>query len=559
VPVILWDFHVAVSHAGSDVHEGEVLQRMLLHKVAVQACDFSDDGAFLASIGGQDDNSLIIWECATGRPVVATPAGNFAALAVAWCGGRSDKLVTAGQYHVRSWDFSFERRRCMPEDLKVGAVKRIFTCLAVDAEESIVYAGTSTGDVLSFNIDTGRFLATSSHRFSLGALSMCIPPVSNTLLVGTGEGALVKLSRKELKFVSAIEVMGGVTSIALGADSASAFVGTDTGNIYGIAVDGPVLESQLRGTAHSEPIVDVIFPAGTSELFLTAAGCEIRVWHALKRSELLRIRVPAIKVNAIAINKAGTLIVSGWDDGKIRAFRPESGKLEWMISDAHSGGVSALTLTNDARKCISGGADGRVRVWDLSSRSHTMLMSFKEHKKEVTSVRVSANDEEALSSSSDGSCCIWNLRRAVRSNAVFASTSFRNIQYHPDESQLLTCGSDRKVTYWDTTDCTAIRVMDASVDEVRCLARDFTRVAAPYLPLSLSQVNCVDIDRTGKAFVSGGNDRLVKLWLYDEGEILAVGTGHSGPISKCRISPDNRIIVTVGAEGAIFLWKMPQL
>lgn len=59
--------------------------------------------------------------------------------------------------------------------------------------------------------------------------------------------------------------------------------------------------------------------------------------------------------------------------------------------------------------------------------------------------------------------------------------------------------------------------------------------------------------------MSAGNDRLVKLWLYDEGEPIAVGTGHSGAINKCRISPDNRIAVSVGAEGAVFIWRLPAL
>lgn len=563
-PVILWDFHVGVSHASSEQHDGEILHKLVLHKTGVQACEFSDDGKYLASVGGQDDNTLIIWECETGRAIVATPAANFAALSVVWFPGRNDRLVTAGQYHIRSWEFDSMRRRATPEDLKTGAVKRVYTCLACEEDSTIVYAGTSTGDVLSYSLTNGRFLQSSSHRFSLGALSIAAPGGSPSLLVGTGEGAVVKISRKELKFQTAVETMGSVTSIALASDCASAFVGTDGGNIYGLAVEGAGLEVQLRGTAHSEPIVDVIFPDRTSELFITASGCEIRVWHSIKRAELLRIRVPALKVLCVALNRAGTVILSGWDDGKIRAFTPETGKLLWIINDAHQDGTSAVAFTSDARRCISGGRDGRVRVWDLTSRSHTMLMSFKEHKKEVTCIRVSQNDEEALSSSADGSCCVWNLRRAARTNALFASTVFRCIQYHPDESQLLTCGTDRKVTYWDTTDCTAIRVMDAGQEEVCMRARAFCRSShcdrASSLTIlfpSLVQINCIDIDRTGVMFASGGADRVVKLWLYDEGEPIAVGTGHSGTIVKTRISPDNRVIVSVGTEGAIYIWRMP--
>ena len=36
------------------------------------------------------------------------------------------------------------------------------------------------------------------------------------------------------------------------------------------------------------------------------------------------------------------------------------------------------------------------------------------------------------------------------------------------------------------------------------------------------------------------------------------GEGHSGSIIKAKISPDQKTIVSVGSEGAIFFWSMPQ-
>ena len=61
------------------------------------------------------------------------------------------------------------------------------------------------------------------------------------------------------------------------------------------------------------------------------------------------------------------LIVSGWDDGTIRAFHPESGKGKYKIGDAHGGGVTALNLLSDCRRIISGGKEGGVRVWEVNS------------------------------------------------------------------------------------------------------------------------------------------------------------------------------------------------
>jgi cilia- and flagella-associated protein 52 len=38
------------------------VQRLKLHKVLIQSLSFSNDEKYLASLGGQDDNQLVIWE-----------------------------------------------------------------------------------------------------------------------------------------------------------------------------------------------------------------------------------------------------------------------------------------------------------------------------------------------------------------------------------------------------------------------------------------------------------------------------------------------------------------
>lgn len=49
--IIIWDFDTL-----------EIVHRMKLHKVLIQSLSFSHDEQYLASLGGQDDNSLVIWE-----------------------------------------------------------------------------------------------------------------------------------------------------------------------------------------------------------------------------------------------------------------------------------------------------------------------------------------------------------------------------------------------------------------------------------------------------------------------------------------------------------------
>ncbi len=52
------------------------------HKVKVQAIAFSPSDKYLATIGGQDDNKLVVWDLERGDPICGKPAGTDAALTV---------------------------------------------------------------------------------------------------------------------------------------------------------------------------------------------------------------------------------------------------------------------------------------------------------------------------------------------------------------------------------------------------------------------------------------------------------------------------------------------
>ena len=72
------------------------------------------------------------------------------------------------------------------------------------------------------------------------------------------------------------------------------------------------------------------------------------------------------------------------------------------------------------------------------------------------------------------------------------------------------------------------------------------------------EINALAITEAGEHFVSGGQDKRVKVWDYDEGIGYYTGIGHSGDICKICIAPDQKTIVSVGTEGAIFMWHMPE-
>ena len=120
---------------------------------------------------------------------------------------------------------------------------------------------------------------------------------------------------------------------------------------------------------------------------------------------------------------------------------------------------------------------------------------------------------------------------------VMANTLFECVSYHPEEYQILTSGTDRKVAYWETYDGSQIRELDGS---------------------DSGGINGLDIDRNGKFFVTGGVDTMLKVWDYHAGEVKYRGIGHADAITKVKISPNGRLIVSVSSDGGIIAWSYPE-
>ncbi|KAH7474239.1 Cilia- and flagella-associated protein 52 [Phytophthora ramorum] len=604
------------SSADGDGGDNFVTFRLVLHMGKVQALAFSAKDSFLYTVGGQDDNALVCWNIANGEPICGIPSGDDSTLVVAAFNreANDELIVTGGNYTITVWRVELKHRKFHALRANLGNLKRIITCIGVSPDDKVAYCGTKTGDLVEILLDCDltkpnclfppvgthkpRYSRTTKERFSQGVVTLVIHDNEENrrfVLLGAGDGnlAVLKLGpasaasdgtkTKPIATACMEKLMGGITALSEGKHG-DFYAGTNHSNMYQFQLtddpsangsgahsnnaanrpasagsNGTGLHVVLRSTCHYGSINDVVFPssatrspADNSHLFLTCAKTDIRIWNARRCQEILRVQVPNLVCNCIELTRDGGLVVSGWDDGKVRAFYPESGKLKFVIQDAHNESVTAIAVCTPSSfssassssssgaewRLLTGGKDGRVRVWRITPSRQTMEASLKEHRGPVNAIRVVQDCTACVSASSDGSCIVWNLETFVRTQAMFASTVFRRVLYHPDESQLLTCGSDRRITYFDAYDGEAIRFLEEAAEH---------------------EMLAMDIENSGTLFATGGRDGMLKLWHYDNGETVAIGRGHSEAITAVKISPDRKEIVTVGSEGAVMIWEMGNL
>nr|XP_009672125.1 PREDICTED: WD repeat-containing protein 16 isoform X2 [Struthio camelus australis] len=466
-----------------DFKKEEQLARLSLHKGKIEGLAFSPNDLYLVSLGGQDDGSVVVWsipkkEAVCGSPASARSAGNASVLAFSRC--RDEMFVTAGNGTIRIWELDLKNRKIRPTECQTGQLRRVITCVKMADDDSYFYVGTSSGDILKLNTNSKLMsdYGPQKEKFSMGVTALLLLKTGD-LIVGTG---------------------GGIVALCKGSN-------------YKVM-------------------------KGTSDLFATCSTNDIRVWHTPENRELLRIVIPNMTCRAIEFMSDGRSIISAWNDGKIRAFMPETGRLMYVIDHAHSLGVTAIAATSNCRRIISGGGEGQVRVWEIGERTRKLEEVLKEHISAVSCIKIKKNDRECVTASLDGTCIIWDIVRFTRNQMILANTLFQCVCYHPEEYQIITSGTDRRIGYWEVFDGSAIRELEGSAS---------------------GSINGMDITSDGAYFATGGDDHLVKMWDYNEGEVTHVGVGHSGSITRLKICPGNKYIVSVSADGAILRWKYPHV
>lgn len=114
----------------------------------MQALCFSHDDRYLASLGGEDDGNLVVWNVELGQAICGSPTANDFVLTVQFFHNDSTRLVTGGNYNLNVWEFDEANRKVRPAECHLGLLKRVCQSMVIDERDEFVYVGTKTGDVL---------------------------------------------------------------------------------------------------------------------------------------------------------------------------------------------------------------------------------------------------------------------------------------------------------------------------------------------------------------------------------------------------------------------------
>lgn len=275
--------------------------------------------------------------------------------------------------------------------------------------------------------------------------------------------------------------------------------------------------------------------------FVVSSSCDstIKIWDVESSRLINTLKGHNDIINYADFSPDGKRIVSGSDDKTVKIWDAETGQvLRTLVGQTEN--VNTSAFSPDGRQIVSADDDGFIRVWD--SELGTLIQTWKS---QLSLSPVYSPDGKRIyyisgfSLLSPGGPYINALD--IESGQIFQFDSdfgdkFVSISISPDGEKLAAAYH----SYWGSSSIiNAIKIFNT---ESGSLIRTIEGHTNTILSVSFSH--------DGNQIVSTSNDKTIRTWDTDSGNLLHIFEEYSTPVSA-TFSPDGKQIVSTHSDGTV--------
>ncbi len=352
------------------------------------------------------------------------------------------------------------------------------------------------------------------------------------------DGRLLLTSGRVDGLMHLIDVASGRIGRTLTASPSSgtrrAFFSTDGQSIVSGSQDGTLrLWDAATGAVRREvpkamPLLHDMSVAADANTVLTVAEARAEVWSLSTGTRLADLS-PLLKPISIgAINAAGTVAAIGSDHGVVMVVDLKRQAVRWQIA-AHAGLVSAIAMSPDERRVVSGGFDGVINVWNAETGALLRTIQAENGR-----MRNFAFDPGTTTFAAAGQ---WRTRLFDLDNPLIpvrdigGAEGTTDVHMTADGRWMATCdGGSGQIRLWDLAP-------DARTDRWK---------------VGGGAVRGLVVNAT-EALVAGTNGSEILFWRRGQAE-PQLTTKTTGAIYAVDLSHNQRWFVTVGTIGQAAVW-----
>ncbi|KAK4742582.1 hypothetical protein SAY87_000583 [Trapa incisa] len=257
---------------------------------------------------------------------------------------------------------------------------------------------------------------------------------------------------------------------------------------------------------------------------------------------------------SLAVSSDGVYLAAGDCSGNLHIYNLQSSEYT-CLEGAHDAEILSLGFNScNKNEVVSGmkdnnyllasaGRDRIIHVYDVK-RNFDLIQSIVDHSAAVTSVKLTGDGHRLVSCSADRSLVVrdvietednYNISRCH--HQVASSGTVYDMVLDPSTNIAVTVGQDKKINTFDIASGQLTRSFKPN--------KDFGD------PIK------VNMDPSCSYLVCSYSNKSICIYDFVNGEMVTQAAGHSEVITGVIFLPDCKHIISVGGDGCIFVWKLP--
>ena len=323
-------------------------------------------------------------------------------------------------------------------------------------------------------------------------------------------------------------------------------------------------------------------PRGTL-VAVNPGGKAVHVYNIPERQYVSELKGDGQSPGCVSFVGDGNKLVSGSDDGAVRLFDSNNGKLVRELG-RHERRVRSVAASGDGRLVVTTSEDGTARVWEhetgkaspvlwATKRSRTGTLStnkagtelstsdqnraqlvgvrhepaFLYHESMVLYAAFNRDGDRIVTVDYNGNAKIWNYdengkfwnaadRKPLLELSPHPNVPASYATFDPDGRRIYTGYDDGVVLVWDGTTGSLLATLAGQAGH-------------------RNQITSIAFSPDGQRVATASEDATVRVWDPTRPTDPAVLSGHLGPIYSVAFSPDGKQVGTVSADRTVRTWK----
>ena len=315
-----------------------------------------------------------------------------------------------------------------------------------------------------------------------------------------------------------------------------------------------------------------------NERFITCSlDKTLKVWNVNEKKCIMTLpsaEKPGIPNMMCGVVTNGKVICALTLNGVLNVWNAETiadGKLPDDLIDGHQSPITKLVYAKQTKEIVSSDSNGKVLIWDETSRPHLLIQK----EKKIASLALSLDETLVYIAEADGTIsCLDKSTKEVKftlpslgsdPQTIVASRTANETIYvlFWDEIVCVSNGAPTKRTKVKGYEATALEVNEALGEVLigdkrgKLHILDMNLEQKSVMEMHFGEFASMRLSPDGKTIASGDSQKYIKVWDAESKKIVNDRCGyHSSKIFDLNWSENSQFLISGSLDESVMLWKM---